>query len=73
MERADNEMGRLRTVIPGELQVPVAGDVFEGTDDVVLLLDVDAAVLAEWCENIGHPHSRYTVGECFCGMVRYDD
>ena len=29
--------------------------------------------LREWCEARAHPHGMLVDGECFCGLIRYDD
>ena len=29
--------------------------------------------LREWCEARAHPRGRLLDGECFCGLIRYDD
>jgi hypothetical protein len=31
------------------------------------------AALREWCESRAHPRGRLADGECFCGLIRYDD
>ena len=33
----------------------------------------DAVRIGEWCELHGHPHSRLSICECLCGLVRYDE
>jgi hypothetical protein len=29
--------------------------------------------LRDWCEARAHPHGMLVDGECFCGLIRYDD
>jgi len=29
--------------------------------------------LRDWCEQRSHPCGRLSDGECFCGLVRYDE